>query len=59
MPGFENHSHQLGSNPVETKAQLRSLTESVPLVKWDRSQEPEVQEPEVRGREFCLLTPGS
>src|SRR5689334_22645257 len=33
MPGFENHSHQLGSNPVETKAQLRSLTESAPLVK--------------------------
>src|SRR5689334_21385073 len=33
MPGSENHSHQLGSNPVETKAQQRSLTESAPLVK--------------------------
>src|SRR6266540_1000823 len=31
LPGFENHSQQLGSNPVETKAQLKRVPEFLPV----------------------------
>src|SRR5690348_2478681 len=33
LPGYEDRSHQLGSNPAESNAQLLSLTGLTPCVK--------------------------
>src|SRR5579884_2110146 len=33
VPGYEDRSHQLGSNPAESNAQLHSLTRLTPCVK--------------------------
>src|SRR5579885_3725778 len=38
VPGYEDRSHQLGSNPAESNAQLHSLTRLTPCVKL--SQKP-------------------
>src|SRR5690349_6246750 len=41
LPGSENHSHQLGSNPVESKTQLITLSATAPHVKQNlRRQAP-------------------
>jgi len=64
VPGFGKHSHQLGSNPAESKAQLLTLAGLVALRKYKgvRSQESGVSRPPRRTRrglnsDSCLLAP--
>src|SRR5581483_6438985 len=53
LPGYEDRSHQLGSNPPESNAQLLSLTGLIPRVKFHKkvlaAQARSLQTPQATG----------